>query len=88
MIPFFTIISVFAGFFEKYIDQKEQPAIIFSKEVSVKNEPRTKAIEAFVLHEGTKVYVLETLDQWVKIQLTDETEGWVQSMHLKTLKDN
>jgi SH3-like domain-containing protein len=70
------------------MDQKEQPAIIFSKEVSVKNEPRAKAIEAFLLHEGTKVYVLETLDQWVKIQLTDETEGWVQSIHLKTLKNN
>lgn len=88
MIPFFVIICISAGFFEKYMDHKEQPAIIFSKEVSVKNEPRAKAIEAFVLHEGTKVFVLETLDQWVKIQLTDETEGWVQSTHLKALKEN
>ena len=87
MIPFFAIISISAGFFEKHVDEKEQPAIIFSKEVSVKNEPREKAIEAFVLHEGTKVYILETLDNWYKIQLTDETEGWIQEEHLKEIKN-
>jgi SH3-like domain-containing protein len=39
-----------------------------------------------VLHEGTKVYVLETIENWKKIQLSDETEGWVQKEAIKELK--
>jgi SH3-like domain-containing protein len=30
--------------------------------------------------------VLETLDNWRKIQLADETEGWIKSDAIKELK--
>jgi SH3-like domain-containing protein len=39
-----------------------------------------------MLHEGTKVFVLETLNNWKKIQLTDGTEGWIDSNAIKELK--
>jgi tetratricopeptide (TPR) repeat protein len=87
ILPFLAILSISAGFFEQYMDQKEQPAIVFTSVVFVKNEPREKATEAFVLHEGAKVFILETLDDWRKIQLTDETEGWIQETHLKEIKN-
>lgn len=86
MIPFLAILSIAAGFFEKHIDEKEQPAVVFSPEVSIKNEPREKATEAFLLHEGAKVFILESLDDWRKIRLTDETEGWIQINHLREIK--
>jgi len=39
-----------------------------------------------VLHEGTKVFVLETLDNWKKIQLTDKTQGWIEKDAIRELK--
>ncbi|MBP6755636.1 MAG: BatE protein, partial [Bacteroidia bacterium] len=38
------------------------------------------------LHEGTKVFVLETLGKWKKIQLTDGTEGWIESPAIREVK--
>jgi SH3-like domain-containing protein len=53
---------------------------------SVKSEPKVGAADAFMLHEGTKVYIVETLDNWNKIQLTDGNEGWIENSAIKRLK--
>lgn len=86
VIPFFILTAVAAAIFEKNLYQTERPAIVFQQKVAVKNEPRENATQAFVLHEGTKVFVLETVENWKKIQLTDETEGWIMSEAIKELK--
>ena len=86
VVPFLLFFSLFAAWFEKDQDDSVRPAIVFAEVISVKNEPRDNATDAFVLHEGTKVFVLESLDNWKKIQLTDETEGWITSDAIKELK--
>lgn len=86
-IPFLMLLTIGAAWFEKYSDLKERPAIIFESKIAVKNEPRANATDAFTLHEGTKVYVLEAVGEWRKIQLTDETEGWIVNTAIKELKD-
>jgi tetratricopeptide (TPR) repeat protein len=80
------IISLFAGFYEKSNYQNTKPAIVFAKFVSVKSEPNTAASDAFVLHAGTKVFVLETLNNFKKIQLLDLKQGWIESTAIKELK--
>lgn len=82
----FDIMSVFAGFIEKGHDENDRPAIVFSEVVSVKSEPNTAAQDAFILHAGTKVYVLETLNNFKKIQLIDLKEGWIEKSAIKELK--
>jgi tetratricopeptide (TPR) repeat protein len=80
------IVSVAAAIFEKNQYNNDQPAIVFSEVIAVKSEPKNGATDAFVLHEGTKVYIIESLDNWDKIQLTDGTEGWIESSAIKRLK--
>lgn len=67
--------------------QAEQPAIIFAPEVAVKSEPNPRSEEAFVLHEGTKVQVLEQLNEWKRIELADGSTGWIPQDALRVLKD-
>lgn len=86
IIPFFIVATAGAAVFEKKLYQTERPAIVFADVVPVKNEPRENATDAFILHEGTKVFVLETVDKWKKIELTDETEGWILCETIKELK--
>lgn len=83
---FLIIISVISAVFVKSQGDKEQPAIIFAEVASVKGEPMDNAPDTFILHEGTKVYVVETLDNWKKIHLADDTEGWIEKDALKELK--
>jgi len=80
------IISVLAAFFEKSYFDNERPAIIFAEKSDVTSEPRNGDKPIFVLHEGTKVFVFETIGQWKKIQLTDGTEGWIDSSAIREVK--
>lgn len=82
----FIALTIFAAIFEKSTDNTERPAIVFASVVSVKSEPQNNAQDAFILHEGTKVYVLETLDNWKKIALSDGTQGWIGQSAIRELK--
>ncbi len=80
------IISSLSAIFEKDAYLNDRPAIVFDEILPLKTEPKTDSQDALLLHEGTKVYVLETLDNWKKVQLPDETEGWVEANSIKELK--
>lgn len=76
---FLVMVSFLSANFLTNYKTKDRPAIVFEDTVDVKAEPSEDADKAFTLHEGTKVYVKETLDNYKRIQLTDKTEGWVLS---------
>jgi hypothetical protein len=86
VVVFLILISVMAAISEKNHFETERPAIVFAEMASVKSEPKTSGADVFVLHEGTKVYVEEVLDDWKKIQLTDGTQGWIESSAIKEVK--
>jgi tetratricopeptide (TPR) repeat protein len=77
------LVSIFSGFYEKSISENQHFAIVFENSISVKSEPKSSATEVFVLHEGTKVSVLETMNSYKKIQLLDLKQGWIKSSALK-----
>lgn len=80
-------ITLAFAFHKSSIDNNNNPAIVFAQETQVKSEPNLRSAEAFKLHEGTKVQVLETVDNWKKIKLTDGKVGWIPSEDLKLLKN-
>jgi tetratricopeptide (TPR) repeat protein len=81
------IIAIVFAFIQRndFIDL--QPAIIFAEESSIKSEPNGSSQQVFVIHAGTKVSVLDQLDEWNKIKLADGKTGWIQKNELKLLKD-
>ena len=80
------LVSVSAAISEKNHYESEKPAIVFAEMVLVKSEPQKASNTVFTLHEGTKVFILETLDNWKKIQLTDGTEGWIDKSAVREVK--
>jgi len=80
------LISVSAAISVKNAYDNEKPAIVFADIIEVKSEPQNASATAFMLHEGTKVFVLETMSNWKKIQLTDGTEGWIDKSAIKEVK--
>src|SRR5690606_7518806 len=64
---------------------KDQPAIVFAQESQVKSEPNLRSSESFKLHEGTKVQVLDTVNNWKKIKLADGKIGWIPQSDIKLL---
>ncbi|MFV8465924.1 tetratricopeptide repeat protein [Flavobacterium sp. LB1P62] len=86
VLIFLILISVSSAIFEKSHYDTEKPAIVFAEIAEVKSEPRNGGPALFVLHEGTKVYVEEIIGKWKKVQLTDGTEGWIDSRVIKEVK--
>ena len=88
---FFWLLGIFlsaaSGFYEKGRNTNERPAIVFAEIAPVKSEPKTSSPDAFVLHEGTKVYILESIANWKKVELTDETTGWIEDSAIKEIKN-
>ena len=82
-----SIVAVFIAYLEYTSYRAEQPAIVFENEVIVKSEPNNRSQETFRIHEGTKVFVLDTLSDWNKIKLADGKTGWLPSQNIKLLKD-
>ena len=76
-----------SGFYEKNRMTNEKPAIIFAEATALKNEPKVNSPDATVLHEGTKVYILESIANWKKVELTDETTGWIEESAIKEIKN-
>ena len=80
---------VFVAF--AYVGQQnyrdDQPAIIFTDAITVRSEPNRRSEPVFELHEGTKVQVLDALDEWNKIQLANGQEGWLPESEIRLLKD-
>lgn len=81
------LIALFFAFQKFNLDQKDQPAIVFAQESQIKTEPNLRSEEAFRLHEGTKVQVLESLKDWQKIKLSDGKTGWIPKEDIKLLRN-
>ncbi|MFD1094643.1 tetratricopeptide repeat protein [Salegentibacter chungangensis] len=77
--------SVFFAFAQQGIQQNNQYGIVFSEEAPVRTEPNLRVDESFMLHEGTKARLLEDYQEWVKIELADGTQGWINETDLKKL---
>ncbi|MEO8240145.1 MAG: tetratricopeptide repeat protein [Flavobacterium sp.] len=86
IVLFALLVTVFAGIYEKTHYKNDRPAIVFAEMTEVRSEPQKAGSSIFLLHEGAKVYVKETLENWKKIELTDGTEGWIDASAIKEVK--
>ncbi|RPD91211.1 tetratricopeptide repeat protein [Aureibaculum marinum] len=68
----------------KYV-KSNQEAIVFAQQTEVKTAPTVSSEVSFELHEGTKVKVLESLDNWKKIKIADGKIGWIVADDIKEL---
>jgi tetratricopeptide (TPR) repeat protein len=73
--------------YKEYNDSKSTVnAIIFAEKTEIKNAPTFNSENIFTLHEGTKVRVLDSVDNWKKIKIADGKIGWIDAADLKVLK--
>jgi len=54
-------------------------AVLMEANTYIKSAPSTQSEDMFILHEGTKVQVLEIFNDWTKIKLSDGMIGWLES---------
>jgi len=69
----------FAATHSNYIElHQKKEAIVTAPEAAGKSAPGDTSSEVFIIHEGTKVRILDELDDWYKVKLVSGQVGWIQ----------
>jgi tetratricopeptide (TPR) repeat protein len=82
---FLTGISAVMAVRSHAIAHIDQQSIIMSASVYVKSSPDEKGNDLFILHEGTKVDVLDQLNNWKKIRIANGSIGWMKSDEMEII---
>ena len=66
--------------------ENSNAAIVMSPVVSVKSAPGGgDSKDLFILHEGTKVLVFDSVAEWLNIELSDGRQGWVRADNVEKI---
>jgi tetratricopeptide (TPR) repeat protein len=86
-ILFFTVSLIAVHFsIQNYkTQQNNTEAIIFTPTVTIKSSPDEKSIDLFVLHEGTKVQILDNIGNWYEIRIANGSVGWLPIASLEKI---
>ena len=71
LLPFLLAMS------QAKLEQNSQRAIILSPEIPLRSAPDELSTELIVLHEGTKLELLDLIGTWHKVRLENGEQGWL-----------
>lgn len=63
---------------------KKDSAIVMAPVSSVKSSP-SSGKDLFVIHEGTKVKILDNVGDWQNISLADGRQGWIETSSIEVI---
>ena len=81
----FLISSFSISSLKSSIEKEEIFGIIFDRKIEVWAEPNFRSENLFSLHEGTKVQLMDSLQEWKKIKIANGAEGWTKEAIIKFL---
>lgn len=79
LVALFAIISFIFSINLRTNVESEESAVVLVPVSNVKSAPNSTGGNLFILHEGTKVEILEHVGQWSRIELSDGRQGWMLS---------
>ena len=74
----FALLCLRFAFWQRSDALSHDDAVVVQAVTEVKSSPGS-GVSLFVLHEGTKVKVLEEISGWDNIELSDGRQGWLQN---------
>jgi tetratricopeptide (TPR) repeat protein len=73
-----SILSFSLGIDQRNHLRNHSTAIVFAPVVPVKSSPDAYSADLFLIHEGTKVRVEESIGDWRLVRLNDGNKGWIR----------
>lgn len=60
-------------------------AIIMSPSVTIKSSPSQSGTDLFILHEGTKVKIIDEVGEWYEVKIDDGNSGWIKDSEMEII---
>jgi tetratricopeptide (TPR) repeat protein len=80
-----SLTSLGMGIQLKHAQTANNTAIIFSSPVTLKSSPADSGTNLFILHEGTKVEILDKVGEWRWVRISDGNRGWIKISDMVTI---
>ncbi len=80
-----SITSLSMGYQLKHLQMAKNTAIIFTPSVTLKSSPDESGTNLFILHEGTKVEILDKVGDWRWIKIANGSRGWIKMLDIVTI---
>jgi tetratricopeptide (TPR) repeat protein len=64
---------------------EDHEAIVFTPTVNIKSSPDENSKDIFVLHEGTKVSLLDEVADWQEIRIANGSIGWIRLTDIRKI---
>ena len=80
-----SILSFTCAYNQKNDRQNNREAIVFSPTVTIQSSPDENSTNLFVIHEGTKAKILETVNGWYRVLLANGNIGWLPTTSVKVI---
>lgn len=74
-----TIVTFIFSLMQRRAVTGEDSAIVTSPVCTVKSSPADGGNTVFVLHEGTKIRLLDNVGDWSKVEIADGRQGWAST---------
>lgn len=77
------LVVIFSGFTYSFASKQKKKmdernsAIVFCPRVTVKSSPTETGTDLFLIYEGLKVNITDSLNTWKEIKLSDGNQGWL-----------
>lgn len=85
LVVVFILSNLFAWQQERELANRSG-AIVVSSAVSVRSTPSKTGTDLFVVHEGTKVEIIDdTMKEWKEVKLADGKEGWIEETAIEVI---
>ncbi|MBQ0085271.1 MAG: BatD family protein [Prevotella sp.] len=85
MFAVFVLSNIFA-YHQSDMLENRNDAVVMSAAASVKSTPAQNGTDLFVIHEGTKVRVIDdSMTDWKEVRLADGKRGWVMKKNIERI---
>lgn len=82
---FFSVVSLTLAAQQNKIQTDNSHAIILAQTVTIKSTPDASGTDLFILHEGTKVQIIEYVGSWAEITTEDGSKGWIDVNQIEVI---
>ncbi|MFO8128626.1 MAG: tetratricopeptide repeat protein [Bacteroidales bacterium] len=64
--------------YQEYVEYtRDDQAIVFTPTLTVRSSPMENSVDLFVIHEGTKVTLIDEVEGWAEIRIANGSTGWI-----------
>ncbi len=81
----FFIYAVLFAFSLRAKAKSEDNAVVMVPVSDVKSAPNSTGNNLFILHEGSKVEILEQAGKWCRIEISDGRQGWLEEKDIEVI---